>query len=207
MKIKFIVVAAFLLLFVLPAPAMSANAGDTYISGFFGSNTVTDSNLKDTNPDDEWLRRGWELTFEPGLAVSGATGTYITPNVRYEFAVGLYYNNFEEIGAEFEGWGMFAGVATTMLNAFYEWDVEGWRPYVGGGFGLGIISLEEELQWEGNKVVPAVQFGMGLVTPLSDTLDLTFDYRLLITKDAPGDFGFDADYIAHTVGVGIRYNF
>lgn len=178
-----------------------------YVSGFIGSNTLTDSNLKDTDLNDPWLKNGWELSFEPGFAIGGAVGTYMTPNIRAEFETMIRYNNFEEIGAEFGGLGFFAMTATTMVNAFYEWDVEGWRPYVGGGFGLGIVSLDMTLQWEGNKVVPAAQFGAGLATPLSENIDLTFDYRLLITKDAPGDFGFSADYIAHTVGVGLRYNF
>lgn len=181
---------------------------DSYYSMFVGINVLTDSNLKDTNLNDNNIPKGWELSFEPGFAVGGAVGTDITPDMRAELEGVFRFNNFGEIGRNFGGRGMRASTSSLMVNVFYDFHREGWMPYIGGGLGLAVISLERGIAWEGNKVQMAGQLGAGIVTSITKKTDLTFDYRLLITEDPEfEDLGFKADYIAHTFAVGLRVKF
>jgi OOP family OmpA-OmpF porin len=107
-----------------------------------------------------------------------------------------------------------------MANAWYDFhgfDFAGITPYIGGGIGLAQVQINGKLDGinliEKNDYTFAWQLGAGASLPISDSVKLFVDYRYFAADGAnlklrPGFHGgdVDADYDAHEVLVGIRYN-
>jgi len=124
-----------------------------------------------------------------------------------------------------------------MANAWYDFDLGlPITPYVGGGVGLAMVkisgslgrtnlaytsdgdpaprTLSVEHLYEKNDTVFAWQLGVGASMPITDTVKAFVDYRYFAADDAhlklaPHFYGgsIDADFNAHTVMAGLRFNF
>lgn len=86
-------------------------------------------------------------------------------------------------------------------------------PYVGGG--LGFVFIETDGVSIGGVAFPddddtvfGGQFGGGVAYAVTPQLDLTLDYRFLITSDASlKKLQVDAEYMNHSFRAGVKYRF
>lgn len=172
-----------------------------YVSGFLGVNVLADSNLGG----------GLELTYDAGLAVSGAVGYGVTPNVRVEGELAFRSNDLDELcfGSLCGDAGDSMSAFTFMANAFYDFDTgSSWRPYVGGGLGIAVVTLDPATGSEDDDTVFAGQLGAGVGFDITPQVILTFDYRLIVTEDPTfSTLGFTSEYLGHTLAVGARFHF
>ena len=110
-----------------------------------------------------------------------------------------------------------------MANVDYDFKNESrWVPYVGGGLGLAIISLDTELAINGRSLVDdsdtvlayQVGAGLGYEFPLAEgrSITVSLDYRYFGTQDptftgAVTGKEFDVTIRGHDVGIGLTYGF
>ena len=173
---------------------------DLYVSGFLGLNILSDSDIGG----------GDELIYDVGAALSGAVGFSAMPNVRVEGELAYRFNDIDEFCSG--GFCVPAGDSmdafSIMANGFYDFDFSaGWRPYLGGGIGLAVVTVETG-GLEDDDTVFAVQFGGGVGIDIDERMVVTVDYRLFVTEDPSfGGFRFSSEYLAHTLAVGLRYHF
>lgn len=110
-----------------------------------------------------------------------------------------------------------------MANVDYDFDMGSpWKPYVGGGLGLAIISLDAESASTGDSLVDdsdsvfayQVGAGIGYEFPLPEgrsvTVSLDWRYFGTQTPTFTGDITgneFDAEISGHDIGIGLIYGF
>ena len=110
-----------------------------------------------------------------------------------------------------------------MANVDYDFDTGSpWKPYVGGGLGLAIISLDTESASTGDSLVDdsdavfayQVGAGIGYEFPLPEgrsvTVSLDWRYFGTQTPTFTGDITgneFDAEIAGHDIGIGLIYGF
>jgi outer membrane autotransporter protein len=106
----------------------------------------------------------------------------------------------------------FSGLA----NAWVDYRVGRFTPYIGGGIGLANVSANE-ISIAGTDVVDdsdtvfAYQVGTGVAYSLTQNFSLTLDYRYFATSDpkltdeAGGDL--EAEVSNHSILAGVRYGF
>ena len=109
-----------------------------------------------------------------------------------------------------------------MANVDYDFDMGSpWKPYVGGGLGLAIISLDTETEAgtslaDDRDTVFAYQVGAGIgyEFPLSEgrSLTVSLDWRYFDTQSPTfkGDVTgaeFDVGISGHDIGIGLMYGF
>ena len=171
-----------------------------YVSGFLGVNVLSDADIGG----------GFELTFDPGATLSGAVGYGITPNVRVEGEIAIRSNDIDEVclGSLCGPISDSMSALSLMANGFYDFDLgSGWRPYLGGGIGFAVVTLDI-IGFDDDDTVFAAQLGGGVGFDISEQMVLTLDYRLFITEDPSfSDLGISSEYLSHTLAVGLRYHF
>ncbi len=156
-----------LITFAVIAGASVASAQSTYVSVMGGANIAHDGEIDDTTVD---------TSFDTGYAFAGAIG-FNFGDYRLEGEVSYRANDIDNIGGfDFSP----SSIVTTavMANAYYDFDSGSpLVPYAGVGLGVGFSTLEL-LGFEGDTTDFAYQVIFGGAYEMTDTLDLTLDYRL-----------------------------
>ena len=157
--------------------------------------------------DGEIASSGVDTAFAFGYAVGGSIG-YDFGDYRLEGEISYRANDVDDIsGVPFTG-----DITTTalMANAFYDFDSGSpFVPYVGAGLGVG-FSTFELVGISGDVTALAYQFILGGAYEMSDTLDLTLDYRLF-TMGTP-DYEFSGGDVSQgywnsAIMLGVRTRF
>lgn len=195
------------LLFVASAPA---NA-QFYIGGHGGANFMQDSDISGSGVDAT-------ASFDAGYAVGGVIGyrlgvsDALSVDVEGEFA----YRNNDIDKISVSGAPDSDGKSQSFLwmaNSWLNWEIgdSGFIPYIGGGFGgvhvdvddatVGAVTLNHE-----SDFVLGGQLGGGLGYLIGEHLEVSVDYRFLLTEDANLN-GLDVEYQAHSVMLGLKYLF
>ncbi|MEM7203407.1 MAG: outer membrane beta-barrel protein [Planctomycetota bacterium] len=154
----------------------------------------------------------------PGPSVAGALGARLGAGLRAEVEVSYrqhVFGDFAIAGSEVGGHGdAFAYAA--MLNAFYDFATQSpWRPYLGVGTGLARVGYEVDsfgMRFlDDDDDVFAVQGLVGLGREFGDWWFASVGYRLLATENPVMRDGlgrrFDAEYLSHTVELGLAVSF
>lgn len=156
-----------------------------------------------------------DTDMDAGLFVSIAAGTNVgSYPLRIE-------GEFVATENDLDVAGLAAGVSdvkhssqTVFLNAIYDFNVGGFTPYVGGGFGYGRVGYEVDgpliAANEQNDKGFAWQVKAGVTFPVSDRMTLDIGYRYLKTADfdqPAAAFGIEAESGAHVVSIGARFGF
>ncbi len=180
------------------AGATAASAQGMYAGGNLGPNFTHSGEI-----DNE----GVDTSFKVGYAVAGFIGFYLG-DFRLEGEISYRANDIDDIG----GLPFTGSITTTalMANAFYDFDSgSSFVPYVGGGLGVGFSELEI-LGLTGEATDLAYQFIVGGAFGMSDTLELTVDYRYFSMGTPDYElFGEEVsqEYANSTVMVGLRTRF
>jgi opacity protein-like surface antigen len=161
--------------------------------------------------DGEIDSSGVDTAFETGYAISGAIG-YDFGDYRLEGEISYRANDVDAIG----GAPISANIATTalMANAFYDFDSGSpFVPYAGVGLGVGFSTFERSGA-DGDATELAYQFILGGAYEVSDSVEVTLDWRLFSMGTPIGtpkyDFsGFDVSqaYWNSAIMLGVRTRF
>ncbi len=181
------------------AATTTASAQGMYASVFGGVNFTHDG---------EFAGVGVDTAFATGYAVGGSIG-YDFGDYRLEGELSYRANDIDDIGGlDFSP----SSITTTalMANAFYDFDTGSpFVPYVGGGLGVGFSTMEL-LGIDGDVTGLAYQFIIGGGYEMSDTFELTLDYRLF-SMGTP-KYGFSGgdlkqEYTNSAILLGVRTRF
>lgn len=209
----------------MTAPAQAAGSG-WYLSLSGGANWLDDndfavSNGVDTLTVNTESDTGWFV----GGAVGYSLSQLVTPGLRVEVEVGYRDNSVDGDWVSTTGVVSDSGLLeydhtslSVMANAWYDFDVGGVRPYVGGGVGWADVEVD------GNFLggdVPAFKYsddgfawqvGGGINFQVSPNVQLGLGYRYFsgpeVTLFAPGvgnTVGGDLDHDNHTATATITF--
>lgn len=176
-------------------------------TGYFVAGSIGWSPVADTT-----LETGATAS-EPGSSFfafqgTGAVGYKPANGISYDVAASYNYADFDDI----DGYTSVFGV---MPNARMEFDMgQKFMPYVTGGLGLGILSVEDftdstiTTAVSDSGFVVAYQLGAGVMYPVAHGTALDFGYKFLGTTEA--DLKLDgteytADFASHTFLFGVRH--
>jgi outer membrane autotransporter protein len=189
MKTKTVLLATTALaLLTLAAPANAA--GPWYVSLTGGANWQDDDGFIATNGPDT-------LTFasnsDTGYVIAGAVGyslTSVAPGLRVEAEVSYRDNSNDGVWTTTTGVASDSGLLdfdhsaiAVLANVWYDFDVGGVKPYVGGG--LGWADVEVDGTYIGGTI-PAIDFsdngfawqaGAGINFAISPNMQLGVGYR------------------------------
>ena len=195
----------------LTCAASSAANAQFYVGGHGGANFLRDSDISGSGMDAT-------ASFDVGYVVGGVTGyrfgisEALSVDVEGEFA----YRNNDIDKISVAGFPDTSGESQSFLwmaNSWLNWEIadSGFVPYVGGGFGGVHIDISKadvgnvEVDHESDFVIGG-QVGGGLAYHLDEHVDISVDYRFLITDDANMN-GLDVEYGAHSLMLGLKYLF
>ncbi|MFT3810942.1 MAG: OmpA family protein [Micropepsaceae bacterium] len=183
---------------LLGSAAADTPAG-TYVGLAAGANFLEDVNLNALfNSADE---------ADTGLYVGGVVGYKWANGLRAEFEASYRQNEFDWTGgviAVFTGTGEIRALSG-MVNVLYDLDVgEGMALSIGGGLGAARVSTVDYL--DGRDVVFAYQGIAEFEAMVDDNVGIYLGYNYFVADNF--DFsGFQDDYVAHTVKLGVKYHF
>lgn len=198
---------------VIPAGAASANDYYGFNNAYFsikgGYTWTNDSDYSETGVSGD-------IEFDDTYNASAAFGGRWLGNMRTELEVSYRDADVENISAgggsasadgNLETWAF-------LINGYYDFNPWGrFTPYIGAGIGaahhradvdavggLGVTGGDD------SDTVFAYSATAGAATAIAEQTDLTVDYRYLGSSD-PDFGGFETDYDAHEVRVGLKFGF
>lgn len=221
------------------AAAPGASAGDWYVNVAGGGNWLGDNSFSDsTNTGDTTF--AFENDPRIGFVLSAAVGMHLTnvlPGLRVEGELGYRENDVDaswgsatpitgtttgpttdSVGdlAAFNGSAQYQHNAfSIMANVWYDFEVAGLKPYVGGGIGWADVEVDGVYQSKSvgssfSESGFAWQLGGGLHLPIDDKLTFGVGYRYFSGPDItiPAPFGGNplsgsVDTETHSVTVGL----
>ena len=137
----------------------------------------------------------------------GAQYWYEMPNFAIEAAV--YYAHTSSLGFDLEGTASEA--VAPEISVLYMLSKGDISPYIGGGFGLGLIWLTPEEEWDlGAGIGPAFNAGGGLVLFRTYDIRITIDARYRVnfaqvTGFQAQDTRFEGPHHGFTFSIGLSY--
>jgi opacity protein-like surface antigen len=170
--------------------------------------------------------------FKAGPAGAVAIGKYFTPNFRAEAELGVAKNDGDSFSGTFAGFGPTSGTLTgsvttvsVMAMGYYEFTQFGdFVPYLSAG--LGAANVSSDLTYNdpvsfggisgtitGNSTVFAGRIGAGFQYAVSDNIDLTADYTLLVGSRVSlnytntggiGTRNVSAGVLGHALALGLK---
>jgi len=173
--------------------------------------------------------------FNAGMAGAVAVGKYLTPNFRAEAELAIANNEGDSFSGTFAGFGPTSGTlsgsvttVSVMAMGYYEFSQFGdFVPYLSAG--LGAANVSSELTYNdpvsfggingtitGDSTIFAGRLGAGFQYALSDNVDLTADYTLLIGSRANftytnasgiGNRNVSAGVLGHALALGLKARF
>jgi len=183
----------------LTATATADTPPGTYIGLAAGANFLEDINLNAfrTNIDE----------FNTGYYVGGVVGYKWTNGIRAEFEASYRENDFDFFfgkTALIQGTGQVRALSG-MLNVLYDFDLgPDMALSVGAGVGASRVSLVDF--FDGRDVVFAYQGIAEFEYMVDDNVGVFLGYNYFVADNFDIS-GFQDDYIAHTVKIGVKYHF
>ncbi|MEM7425658.1 MAG: acyloxyacyl hydrolase [Pseudomonadota bacterium] len=146
-------------------------------------------------------------------AVDWGVGCRVIENVRVEFNAGYRFESrlvdgFNSLDAD-------VSTFTGMTNVWWDiYDLGGWKPYIGGGIGVAVHTVDSSLPAgsTGNRTTANFtwQVGAGVGIDVTDNLTVDLGYRFtdLGRPQSAGATPFYIDdFYSHEFRIGLRYDF
>jgi outer membrane protein OmpA-like peptidoglycan-associated protein len=205
MKIKNALFGAALALSV-PGAAMAQQTTGFYVGGAGGYNILEDADISRITP-------GVSATFKDGWAASGTAGYGLGNGIRLELEYAYRENKVDKLG----GTGG-SGTATShavLTNVLYDFATgTPFTPYVGAGLGVGRVSYDDfrlgGTPFSASSTEFAYQGIAGVSYGITPNLKIDVDYKYFSTLDPRFQVAsarIDSEYHAHTIFVGLRWEF
>ncbi len=149
------------------------------------------------------------IDYASGYMFSTAVGAALPSGLRLEGELALRGNEIDTIsygGSTYEGAGD-ATIFTTMMNLYYDlYTGASFTPYVGGGVGLGIATIDADYGGSSSSTSMAYQAGFGARFDLTRSVALDVGYRFFGLTESDYD-GIDGDYQSHNLQVGVSFKY
>lgn len=162
------------------------------------------------------------VEFDPGFAVGGVFGYKMEQGVRLEAEYTYRRASADDAcfnsvcASDLTGLSADGSVDAhaIMANAWYEPRFGKWRPYIGGGAGLGILGVDVSgavaglgaFSYSDTDTVFAYQGGAGVGYELTSNNIASIGYRYWATTD-PKFSGVEAEVGTHTILLELRNTF
>jgi OOP family OmpA-OmpF porin len=191
----------------------AAHAQDVSPRGFYGQVSAGYLQLEDVSGNINGTSA--KSAYDAGWSLSGAVGFAFGTGLRTEFELGYGRSSYDSVNiggtkvglsGDIDMWSAYEGV-------YYDFNVVGVKPYVGGGFGLvhwdaGNVSATANgatFTGSGGNGTNFSLFGeAGVAVALTDRIDLVPAVRYIWIDDSSN--GIDDD-TAWLFKVGLRYRF
>jgi len=184
-----------------------------YFGLYGGANFVEDSDVEGGGEADldTGTVFGGVLGYSHGLDRMGLNNI----NFRPELDLGYRTNELDSLS----GGGNLDGDFDTfhaMANTWFDYEIGRFKPYVGGGLGVAVVSLDDaQLNntpvGDDEDTVFAYQAGAGVAYQLMRQWEVSVDYRFFETEDptfnAAGGGDFETENRNHSVLATLRYSF
>ncbi|MCE9521338.1 MAG: outer membrane beta-barrel protein [Alphaproteobacteria bacterium] len=202
------------------APAQAAGSG-WYLSLSGGANWLNDNDFVASNGvDTVTFNSESDTGFFIGGAVGYSLGQLVTPGLRVEVEVAYRQNQVDGDWASTTGGENDSGLldydhstTSVMANAWYDFDVGGLKPYVGGGIGWADVNVDGNYVGALDPILDysddgfAWQVGGGINFQVAPNMQLGLGYRYFSGPDvtilAPNlptnTLTQDLEYDNHTV--------
>lgn len=215
---------------ILIAPSVAAAESGPYVGAYGGLNFLNESDL-DTGISgvdaDADFETGFALGAVAGYTYDADVGRADGLAIRGELDIGYRQNSLDSVGGSATiGGSTLSGstgdvdgdVSTLsgLANAWVDYKVGRFTPYIGGGIGLANVSVNDVSilgvdAVDDSDTVFAYQLGGGVAYSLTSSASLTLDYRYFATADpeftdAAGD-DFEAEIGSHSILAGVRFGF
>ncbi len=230
-----VAVCAFSLSIALPSTAADSDLYVEYSVGasFVFNQDLEAADSSGFNPETMRKLSG-DAETQAGFNVGGAFGKRFTEHFRAELAVSFRSNEVEGLSLQNEpdeSSGTIEMLAV-MANGYIDWDLGiGVIPYVGVGIGWGSLEIEaknkatpptdpdnRKARVDGQDSVFAWSLMAGGSYPINEVVDMSLGYRYIATTTADINSSFanlgpsksrriEADFDAHEVVMGLRFNF
>ena len=199
------------------AEPKSAFGGLLYVKAAVGLNVLDEASTNGSNNQGA-------VETDLGWMATGGLGIDLKNNFRVEGEVLYASNNAKSMTGTANGSTVNSGQADGdvsmlgfMANVAYDFvTAYPFTPYIFGGAGLGIVSLNGvkttgNVGFDSSDTVFALQAGTGVSTDLTDRIALDLSYRYFETQepelsDANGA-PFNYEYATHMMMMGVRYKF
>jgi OmpA-OmpF porin, OOP family len=191
--------------------ALAQQTSGPYLGIAGGANFARDADVSGTGINTD-------LEFDTGWAGLGTVGYGFGNGLRLELELGYRTNDVDSISGQATANGD-ANVWSGMLNLLYDIPTgTSFTPYIGAGLGYARVKFDGAGPLNGAAVsvddsdsVFAYQGILGVAYGLTQNLKLALDYRYFGTQDpefnASNGVTVDGEYSAHTVLVGLRWEF
>ena len=191
----------YLMAFVVTGFGTTNAFAEIYISSSGGVVVVEDSDI------DDGVDKG-EYTYDSGTVFVGALGLSNEAG-RVELELGYRENDFDElkgVGSSSVDLGGDITSESLMVNIYYDFETEGFYPFLGVGVGGAIIEADIDGADSEDDSVLAYQVMLGGSYTSSFGLSIDLQYRYYATGDP--DFGeVDSEYRTHNLMIGLRQSF
>lgn len=186
---------------LLAASAPAQAASGWYVSVFGGANWSDDHSISAaTAPTISADTLSWTADGDAGFVVGGAVGlnlNQVAPGLRAEVEVAYRQNNFNGLWSTFTvTLGASSGTIdydfsnfSVLANVWYDFDLGGVKPYVGGGIGWanaqadGGIAGGTTAAFDFEEDGFAWQIGAGINFDISPNMKLGVGYRYFVGPD------------------------
>lgn len=224
-----------------------ANADDQWYGRLMGGASILDSVHTDgvAFGNHAYPLARERTSFDDGYYIGGALGRQLADHVRFEGEFSYRQNDLDKFslyndgglgaglgggslnGAHFDGKGSMDALAM-MANGYYDFDVWGFKPYIGAGLGYAHLTMNDTRALGLHSLSPlapsdsigiadssddvfAYQFGAGIGYQIRPGVVASVDYRYFGTQDphfklTSGE-SLRSEYNSHDVGLSVRFNF
>lgn len=178
--------------------AQSASAGNYYVNVSGGANWLHDDSFfaSTTTVGNSLQTFGFDTDPQIGFVLSAAIGMHldnVLPGLRAEGEFAYRENDVRGFGfSTTDGVGPTRSLDyqhstySLLANAWYDFNVMGMRPYVGGGIGWGHVNVDgniDGLAFADDEGGFAWQLGAGLTLDILPKTKLNIGYRYFVGPD------------------------
>lgn len=160
------------------------------------------------------------VDFKTGFTLGAAVGQNLTDTLRGEIEVAFQSYDVDDVNSYGDASGTSGGDINSyflMANLWRDMEIGGFRPYAGGGVGMGLMDVHVIYDTTNHEVKSTelglvAQVGSGIRFDVSDNLTVDVGYRFKAVA-AMGTEGFDGDehnsssYFTQTGQVGVSWKF
>ncbi len=160
------------------------------------------------------------VDFKTGFTLGAVVGQNLTDTLRGEIEVAFQSYDVDDAndsGGDNDGVGDVNSYFL-MANLWRDFELGGFKPYVGGGVGMGLMDVHVDFcngcnhEIESTELGLAAQVGSGIRFDVSDnlTLDVGYRFKAVAAMDTEGFDGDDhnsSSYFTHTGQVGVSWKF
>ena len=223
----FLLAASCVLFLAMPSAAADS---DLYVEYSGGASFVPDQRL--IGNDSSGKNLSGQLETDTGFNVGAALGKRFNEHFRSELQLTYRNSEVENMSLQNEGDNARGHskvqLLAVMVNGYVDWDLGvGVIPYIGAGIGWGHLWIDAKngpgtvkSKIEGDDSVFTWSLMTGGSYPVNDVLDVSLGYRYIGTTKAKinsrttspipennGSRRLEAEYDAHELMLGLRFNF